>query len=64
MENEERRTFLQIDSFRLVNIRVILDGENVYEGEAEKVPEAIGKLKYSKIENADKTVLYVYGELQ
>ena len=60
----ENKTFLQINSFRLLNIRVILDGENVYEGEAEKVPENIAKLKYSEIKNDDKTVLYVYSALQ
>lgn len=63
MENE-RRTYLQIDSFRLIKIRVILDDKIVYEGDAEKAPENIKQLKYSKIENSDMTNLHVYSELQ
>lgn len=34
MENE-KRIYLQIDSFRLMKIRVILDDKIVYEGDAE-----------------------------
>lgn len=64
MENKEKRTYLQIDSFRLIKIRVLLDDIIVYEGEAEKAPENIKKLKYSKIENSDMTNLHVYSELQ
>lgn len=63
MENE-KRIYLQIDSFRLIKIRVILDDKIVYEGDAEKAPENIKKLKYSKIENSDMTNLYVYSDLQ
>lgn len=63
MENE-KRIYLQIDSFRLMKIRVILDDKIVYEGDAEKAPENIKKLKYSKIENSDITNLYVYSDLQ
>lgn len=63
MENE-KRIYLQIDSFRLMKIRVILDDKIVYEGDAEKAPENIKKLKYSKIENSDITNLYVNSDLQ
>ncbi|MBE5820158.1 MAG: hypothetical protein E7310_05040 [Clostridiales bacterium] len=63
MESEERRAYLTIGSGRLLDIRVIWeDTEMLYEGMVENAPEEIKNLRYSKIENADKMVFYVYKE--
>lgn len=63
MENEERRAYLTIGSGRLLDIRVIWeDTEILYEGMVENAPEEIKNLRYSKIENADKMIFYVYKE--
>lgn len=65
MENSENmRTYLPIEACRLLNIRVILDGENVYEGMVDDAPEEIRKLKYSKVEIGDKNTFYVFSKLQ
>lgn len=64
MENEEKRVYLQIGSGRLLNINVILDGEQVYTGEVEDAPDNIKKLKYSKVKMGNPITYYVYSELQ
>jgi len=47
----------------LLDIRVIWeDTEVLYEGMVENAPEEIKNLRYSKIENADKMIFYVYKE--
>lgn len=51
MENKEkRRNYMPIGSGRLLNIKVIVDGNEVYEGKIEDAPEEIKRLKYYKIE--------------
>lgn len=63
MENQKKRAYLNIGSGRLIDIRVILDdNEILYEGMVENAPTEIRNLKYSKVENADKMVFYVYSE--
>ena len=63
MENQKKRAYLNIESGRLIDIRVILDdNEILYEGMVENAPIEIRNLKYSKVENADKMVFYVYSE--
>lgn len=63
MGNQEKRAYLTIGSGRLIDIRVILDdNEILYEGMVENAPIEIRNLKYSKVENADKMVFYVYSE--
>ena len=63
MENQGKRAYLTIGSGRLIDIRVILDdNEILYEGIVENAPIEIRNLKYSKVENADKMVFYVYSE--
>lgn len=63
MENQKKRAYLNIGSGRLIDIRVILDdNEILYEGMVENAPIEIQNLKYSKVENADKMVFYVYSE--
>jgi len=63
MENQGKRAYLTIGSGRLIDIRVILDdNEILYEGMVENAPIEIRNLKYSKVENADKMVFYVYSE--
>lgn len=66
MEKQEKKAYLPIGSGRLLDIRVILDDnvtEPVYEGMVEDAPENIKRLRYSNVESADKTVFYVYSEL-
>lgn len=63
MENQERRAYLTIGSGRLLDIRVIWEDKDVlYEGMIENAPQEIKNLRYSKVENADKMVFYVYSE--
>lgn len=63
MENQKKRAYLNIGSGRLIDIRVILDdNEILYEGMVENAPTEIRNLKYYKVENADKMVFYVYSE--
>lgn len=62
MENG-KRSYLPIGAGRLLNIRVVLDDNEVlYEGMVENAPEEIKNLKYSKFEKADKMIFYVYSE--
>ncbi len=61
---DKRRTYMPIGSARLLNIRVILDGVEKYNGMVEKAPDKIKKLKYSEVEmNGNEITYYVYSEL-
>lgn len=63
MGDTNRKAYLTISSSRLLDIRVIWeDNEILYEGMVEEAPQEIKNLRYSKIENADKMVFYVYSE--
>lgn len=63
-DSKEKKVYLQIGAGRLLNIRVILDNEQVYEGMVEDAPIEIKKLKYSKVDMGNPIVYYVYSELQ
>lgn len=57
------KTYGTVDSFRLLNIQVILDDNQVlYEGMVENVPSEVGQLKYSKVEMSSPIKLYVYSD--
>lgn len=62
--NEKKKVYFPICSGRLLNIKVILDDNLIYEGMIEDAPEEVRKLKYSKIESGSKITYYVYSELQ
>jgi len=43
-----KKLYKRIDSFRLLNIKIIIDGNSVfYEGMVENLPKEIRHLKYS-----------------
>ena len=64
MEENKRRIYMPIGSARLLNIRVFLDDEVVYEGMVENAPQEIKNLKYSEIEIKDKFIYKVYSDMQ
>ena len=61
--NLPSKTYLTIESIRLLDIRIILDGEQIYEGKCENIPNEIKKFKYSDIEYKDKFIFYIYSKL-
>lgn len=63
MENEVRRTYLEIGSIKRVDICVYLDDKEVYSGMSDDAPDDIKKLKYSKTTQENKMNLYVYSDL-
>lgn len=53
------KTYLQIGSIRLYNIKVIYNNEIIFEGSTENLPEEYKTLKYYKIVvNSDIITLY------
>lgn len=63
MENEERRTYLEIGSIKRVDIVVYIDDKEVYSGMSDDAPDDIKKLKYSKTTQDSKMNLFVYSDL-
>ena len=59
-ENNEKRVYTTIGAGRLLDIKVILDGQEVYNGKVEDAPNEIKKLKYSKIESGSKLTYYFF----
>lgn len=59
-----RKVFLPIGNARLLDIRVILDDEQIiYEGMVDDAPEEIKGLKYSEVKmGGDKIEYLVYSE--
>ena len=54
---------MNIDSMRLLNIKVILDDKNViFEGNVDSAPIEIRKMNYRKINMSGILELYVYSE--
>lgn len=54
------KTYLQIGSIRLYNIKVIYNNEVLYKGSTENLPDNYKTLKYYKIDvNSDLITLYV-----
>lgn len=58
-----KKTYMPIGAGRLLNIRVILDGQAVYEGMVENAPEEIKQLKYSEVQMENPITYIVYSEL-
>lgn len=64
MDNEKhKRVYQDIGAGRLLDIRVILDDNLVYEGRVEDAPDDIKKLKYSDIKMGSTITYYAYSEL-
>ena len=63
-ENQKRRNYMPIGSGRLLNIKVIVDGIEAYEGMVEDAPEEIKKMKYYKIEMGSPMTYYVDTSLE
>lgn len=64
MNNDnERRVYSTIGTGRLLNIKVILDGQEVYNGMVEDAPNEIKQLKYSKVDVGSQLTYYVYSDL-
>lgn len=60
---EKRKAYLTIWCGRLLDIKVIWEDTDVlYEGMVEDAPLEIKRLRYSKMENRDKLIFYVYIE--
>ena len=59
------RVYGTIGSFRLVNIKVVVDENNVlYEGAVDNAPGEIRNLKYSKVKTGKEMEFYVYSKFQ
>lgn len=65
MEDTEKRrkNYLPIGESRLLNIKVIVDGNLVYEGMVEDAPDEIKEMKYYKIEMGNPIIYYVDSSL-
>lgn len=63
MENN-KRTYIEIGSGRLLDITVYLDNNLVYDGMIENAPDNIKKLKYSEVEIQDKITYRAYSNMQ
>ena len=62
VDNKEK-VYKPIDTSRLLDIKVILDGEEVYSGMVEDAPNEIKQLKYSKVDMGSPITYYVYSDL-
>ena len=62
VDNKEK-VYMPIDTSRLLDIKVILDGEEVYSGMVEDAPNEIKQLKYSKVDMGSPITYYVYSDL-
>ncbi len=57
------KTYGKIDSFKKMNIKVILNDQNViYEGSVEDAPPNIKEMHYTKAFLGKVTEIYVYNE--
>lgn len=61
---DNKRTYVEISSGRLLDITVYLDGNLVYDGMVEDAPEDIKKLKYSEVEVQGKVIYKAYSDMQ
>ena len=62
-EENEKKVYMQIGAGRLLDIKVILDGQEVYNGMVEDAPDEIKQLKYSKVHMGSQITYHVYSEL-
>ncbi len=56
---KKRKNYMPIGESRLLNIKVIIDGNQMYEGMVEDAPQEIRKMKYYKIEMGNPIIYYV-----
>lgn len=61
--DNEKKVYMSIGTSRLLDIKVILDGQEVYDGMVEDAPDEIKQLKYSQVDMGSKMTYYVYSEL-
>lgn len=61
-ENNEKKVYQRIGIGRLLDIRVVLDGETIYEGMVEDAPENVKNLKYSSVEMGRPITYFAYKE--
>lgn len=61
--DNEKKVYMSIGTSRLLDIKVILDGQEVYSGMVEDAPNEIKQLKYSKVDMSRPITYYVYSEL-
>ena len=61
-EKPKRKVYQKIGSTKLLDIRVILDGETVYEGQVDNAPQEIRELKYSEVEMGTPLIYIAYKE--
>lgn len=61
--DNEKKVYMSIGTSRLLDIKVILDGQEVYSGMVEDAPNEIKNLKYSKVDMGSPITYYIYSEL-
>ena len=62
MNDEDEKAYLQIGTMRLFDVEVYLDDILVYEGKVEDAPREVKILKYSKMKNGNKVMIYAYSK--
>ena len=60
--DDSDKLYLAIGSGRLLNIKVFLDDELIYEGRVEDAPETIRNYKYTKVEMGNPLSYFVYSK--
>ena len=61
--DQKSRTYLSIGDGRLLNIRVILDDNLVYEGMVENAPDELKQLKYSEVKMGNPITYIVFSQI-
>ena len=61
--DQKSRTYLSIGDGRLLNIRVILDNNLVYEGMVENAPDELKQLKYSEVKMGNPITYIVFSQI-
>lgn len=62
-KQNNKKVYGPIGDGRLLNIKVILDGEEIYSGMVEDAPDEVKKLKYSEVKIGSQITYLVYSEL-
>ena len=61
--DQKSRTYLSIGDGRLLNIRVILDNNLVYERMVENAPDELKQLKYSEVKMGNPITHIVFSQI-
>ena len=61
--DQKSRTYQSIGDGRLLNIRVILDNNLVYEGMVENAPDELKQLKYSEVKMGNPITYIVFSQI-